>query len=295
MGHPPADLSALSWWHESCGDDLTPRPGAARGPPTPTSPSSEPGSPDCGPPTTCCAHDPACGSWCWSARWPASAHRDATAAGCPRSSRRRPRSWRGLQGSSRDRHGDQLLAMRASDRRGRPMSTPPRASTAICIRAGRSSSPVTEPAARGRATRSTHARAWGDTDDDLRCSARPRPRTRSPGERRARRDLHTDCARIHPGRLVRGLAQGGRAPGRHDPRADGRAAVRAESGASRTAAIRACRGDPRHRGLHPGPRRAPAGDRAGLLAHRRDRAAARRRSGTRSAWRQSERSPTTGT
>ena len=104
-----------------------------------------------------------------------------------------------------------------------------------------------------------------------------------------------DCAAIHPGALVRGLAdvvtRRGVALHERTP------ALSIEPGVVRTptrvgaGAVRRARDG----GVHAPAARAGAGAGAGLLADHRDRAAARPTSGTRSGWRSGRRSPTTGT
>ena len=106
-----------------------------------------------------------------------------------------------------------------------------------------------------------------------------------------------DCAALHPARLVRGLARGGRAARRPDPRADPGHARSSPAGRVTDARHGARRGrGARHRGLHP--RRSPAMRArrgAGLLPGRRHRAAARRRPGSGSGCASARRSPTTAT
>ena len=135
----------------------------------------------------------------------------------------------------------------------------------------------------GRAPRSTEARAWGFGEEDLPAARR--------ATRRATRLGATDVlgGDVHP--ALRGDPPGAAGPrpgaapssacGVHDLRADAghrdRAGRRAHRRTARSARERRRPGD---RGLHADAARAPARRRAGLLADARDRAAARRRSGT---------------
>ena len=110
-----------------------------------------------------------------------------------------------------------------------------------------------------------------------------------------RRDVHPglrgDPPRPAGPRAGRGRDPPRRRPPRADPGALDRAGPRAHPPRLGAGAVRRARDG----GFHAPAARAGAGGGAGLLADRRDRAAARGRCGTRSAWRSGRRSPTTGT
>ena len=127
------------------------------------------------------------------------------------------------------------------------------------------------------------ARRWGSREDDLRLLDADEARARARGDRGPGALVHPATARrsTRP-RLVRGLADGGRAPRRRGSTST--PAVRPIEPGRRRAptrgTVRAGRRGPRDRGLH----RRAAGQRArggaGLLADDRHRAAAGGRSGT---------------
>ena len=86
------DYRARSMWLDGVPGELTPGP-RSPAPSTSTWPSSAPGSPGCGRPTTSRRPTRTCASPCWSARSPGSAPRAATAAGATPPSPA-PVSWR---------------------------------------------------------------------------------------------------------------------------------------------------------------------------------------------------------
>ena len=136
--------------------------------------------------------------------------------------------------------------------------------------------PQPGPAGAGPGPRSADARAWGRGEDDVRlldaAEARRDPR-RQPA-RSARRTPPT-ARRSTPRRLVRGLADGGRAARRADPRA-APGSPRSSPAGSRTAhgTVRAETVVRATEGYTAALRRAPPRAGAGLLADHRDRAAA---------------------
>ncbi len=77
------------------------------------------------------------------------------------------------------------------------------------------------------------ARSWGRGEDDVRLLDRDQARARLDAAGTLGGTFTPDCAAIHPARLVRGLAAGGRAARRADPRADPGAAHRARPGGDR--------------------------------------------------------------
>ena len=123
-----------------------------------------------------------------------------------------------------------------------------------------------------------HEREWGGLgEDDLRLlePGELASRMRVDGALGASYTPH--CARIHPAKLVRGLADGRRAPRCDDLRGHAGAARRQPPGRDR-AGTRPCRvGRVRHRGLHGSPARPAPGDAAARKLDDRDRAAARER------------------
>ena len=110
----------VSLWLDQLDEALTPRPSLpAIG--TPTSRSSAPATPGCGPPTTCWRSTPPC-EWCsWSPRSPASARPAATAAGARRSS---PPPWPRSRGWRRA-PGRPTAAKRRNDCSGRSTTSSP--------------------------------------------------------------------------------------------------------------------------------------------------------------------------
>ena len=182
-------------------------------------------------------------------------------------------------------------------RRGARRWRPPRASTPGPTRAARSGSPASasQLAARPR-RRSAAARRWGRGEDDLRLLDADEARSRLAATDVLGAHLHPGLRRGAPGPAGPRAGAGGRAPGR--PRSTsgpGCGSCSSPARGHRARHRRGRRGGAGHRGLHPlldrhAPRRG-----AGLLPHRRDRAAARRTSGSRSGCATGRPSPTTAT
>ena len=289
---------ACRCWHETAADRLDAAAAAARVTSTSTSRSSAPATPASGPRTTSPRPTRRCGSRCSRPRSPASARPGATAAGARRSSRPRCATLAALPGSA-------ATARSPSTPRCAPPSTrSARVAAAEGIdahfaqgRHDRRSPARGAQLARARAE-VADARAWGRGEDDLRLLDAARGRARCCAATDALGATYTpDCAADPPGPAGPRAGRGGRAPRRHAS-TSGPAATAIEPGAVRTAhgTVRAGRRGPRDRGLHAAACRACA--RAvvpGLLADRRDRAAARGDLGARSGWRGARRSPTTGT
>ena len=291
---PSRGLGRLSLWHETA--DATGRR-ARRCPATPTSTSrsSAPGSPGCGPPTTWPRPTRRCGSrcsrprrpgfgasgrnggWC-SALFPASL---ATLAALPGRATRA-----GLHRAMRATV-DEVLAVAAAegiDAHGAKGGT---------IALARTPRPAGAGPGRGRARPRVGSRRGRRTP----AGRRPRRRERLDGAGHARRRRTPRTARRStPRRLVRGLADGGRAARRARSTSGPRSRRSSPAGRRPThgtvradVVVRATEG---YTGRSPAqrPRRG-----AGLLADRRDRAAAGRRRGTGSGCASARRSPTTGT
>ena len=171
----------------------------------------------------------------------------------------------------------------------------PRASTPRPTRAARSSLARSALPAAPRPRRGRRTPAPGVVARTTsRCSTRPRPAPGSTATGDARRHLHPRLRRDAPGAAGARAGPGRRAPRRADPRADPGRARSSRAGPSPTTARSAptwwC-GRPR---ATPASLRDDAARRgAGLLAGRRHRAAARRRSGSRSGCATGRRSPTT--
>ena len=272
-----AEYAGLSLWHADPAPDLAPRARRSRVTPTPTSRSWAPASPGCGPPTT----------------WPRPTRRlrivvlESEVAGFGASGpqrrlvlgavpRLRSTSWPRLPGASRDAAVAQHRAMRATvDEVGR----------------GRRGRGDRRPLRQGR-----HDRRW---PAPRRSGPGPQPRSRRPGPGAAARTTcgcstptearavlratgtlgatyTPDCAAVHPARLVRGLAEAVERRGVRIHEQHPGAAPSSRAGWSPSTArcapsvvVRATEGYTASLAGHA------AGGRAGLLADRRDRAAAR--------------------
>ena len=212
-------LPPLSLWHETTADDWTPRPPLAGDPEADVADRGRRLHRAVDGATTSPRPTRRCGSPCSRPRSPGSARAAATAAGAPRCSRPRCRSLAARSAARR------ALAQHRGDarerRRGGAGRPPPRASTPSSPRAApialaRSRAAVAPGAGRGRrrpalGPRRGRAAAARRRGGDRRCwpapasAARRTPRTARPST---------------PARLVRGLADGRRAPRRHPPRAD---------------------------------------------------------------------------
>ena len=181
-----------------------PSPATAR----PTSASSAPATPACGPRTTCSAPTRRCASSCSSASSPASAPRAATAAGCSAAAHRR-RAQR--DGTARE------AAIGAAARRSARPSTRSRAVVPtrghrLRLRQGRHARRRPDARRSCAPARRRGERRGSATDDallDARRGRRARPRRRRCSAPR----FTPHCARVHPAKLVRGLAAAVERPG----------------------------------------------------------------------------------
>ena len=174
---------------------------------TPTWRSSAPASPGSGPRSTSRAPTRPCGSPCSRPRPPASARRGRNGGWCSalfpssleyagRAARLQPRRRAGARTGRCGDSVDEVMPRGRGRGHRRPDSQ------------GRHdlAGPHRRPAGRARAE-VEEARAWGRGEDDLRlldADEAPRPCWR--GTRTVGATYTPDCAAIHPGRLVRGLA-----------------------------------------------------------------------------------------
>ena len=246
--------------------------------PAPTSSSSALATPASGPPTTCCATSPRSTSWCSRPSTSASGPAGATAAGSRRSGRWGPGPWPASTGATRP--WPCCAALRDTVDEVGPASGP-RASTAGSTRAAPSSLARTRGAGHPGAGRGQPTGRRGPTAPCWLDAAAARERLDAAEVHGATFNPH--CARVHPRRLVDGLAaavrgQGGRiAEGaRVDAIEPGRSA-RTAGGHRVSAPAR----HPGHRGLDARPARPAPRGRAGLLAHGRHRAHPDGHAGTR--------------
>ena len=247
---------SLSLWHETAGEDWTPRPSLPR---DTDADVAIVGAGFTGLWTAyyLLRHDPGLRCSCSSPRSPGSARAAATAAGARRCSRRR--SGRCGRGTARAPARALRLALQdAVDEVGR-----------VCVREGIDAHYVKggtlvaarNPPSSARAHEVAAARALGIGPDDLDLLGADAARARLGVPGAARRDGHAALRRVHPARLVRGLARAVERLGGVVHERTPVTALRAGQVDTPHGRVRAAPRPARHRGLHaglPGARRAVA-------------------------------------